>query len=115
MDSVALSHHDSRTSHPCGHTGQTRFPLFELLSSSIDFGMSIFHFPLSVVPRHFQWLVEGIGFKGDRPLAMKEIESVMSSNEFRAPLAAMLMSWVQGFFFFDVRIVDQVMVQVSTS
>jgi hypothetical protein len=53
----------------------------EIGGCRIDFGMGIYHFALSVVPRHFQWLVEGVGFKGDRALAMREIEFVMNSPD----------------------------------
>lgn len=43
----------------------------------VDFGVGIYHFACSIVPRQFQFIVEGIGFKADRDLGMEEMQRSM--------------------------------------
>ena len=52
-------------------------PQLPNIRCSIDFGVGLFHFMCSVVPKHFQFIVEGIGFKADRVLAMEELKRSM--------------------------------------
>ena len=49
-----------------------KFPFFDQLCCCLDFGLAIYHFAISAVPKHLMWLVEGIGFKGDRQEAIAE-------------------------------------------
>lgn len=50
--------------------------LFDIRCSS-DFGVGMFQFMCSVIPRHFQFIVEGIGFKADRKVAMELLKRSM--------------------------------------
>eukprot|EP01094_Clydonella_sp_ATCC50884_P019178 TRINITY_DN3692_c0_g1_i2.p1 TRINITY_DN3692_c0_g1~~TRINITY_DN3692_c0_g1_i2.p1 ORF type:complete len:591 (-),score=202.20 TRINITY_DN3692_c0_g1_i2:105-1877(-) len=95
-----------------GVEGPDDFPFFDMLSSRIDFGLAVFHFTVSVVPRHFQWLVEGVGFKADRELSLMEFDSCrFSTRAYRAPLAGLMLSWINAFFFFEIKKAERLLGQ----
>jgi len=95
---------------PAGQETNRELPLFEELRCSVDFGMGLFHFLVSAVPKAYRWLIEGIGFKGDRPTSLQELKRSMSvPNGFRAPLAALTIAWIYGFFYYDYPICLQIL------
>ena len=52
-------------------------PHLPQIRCAVDFGVGIYQFMCSVVPRHFQFIVEGIGFKADRAVAMDLLKRSM--------------------------------------
>lgn len=57
--------------------GLNEIPQLANIRCVVDFGVGMYHFMCSVVPKHFQFIVEGIGFKADRALAMEELKRSM--------------------------------------
>ncbi|ELR21780.1 tetratricopeptide repeat domain containing protein [Acanthamoeba castellanii str. Neff] len=74
-------------------------PYFTNLACSLNVGIGFFHFFISVVPRQFLWLVEAIGFKADRDLALKELQLASESEGFQSSLAFFLLVTIRTFFF----------------
>jgi len=80
---------------------QYKLPLFDYLAPGIDFGIGVFNFAMSSVPRHFQALVEGFGFKADRQLAVRSLTVCSQSKSTRACASGLCLSWIHAFFFYD--------------
>lgn len=77
-------------------------PYLKEIACVVDFGVGIFKFACSRVPRQFQWIVEGIGFKADAIIALEDLRrSVGVENMFRHRLSTVSLAWIRGFFFFD--------------
>eukprot|EP01087_Luapelamoeba_hula_P011163 TRINITY_DN3003_c1_g1_i1.p1 TRINITY_DN3003_c1_g1~~TRINITY_DN3003_c1_g1_i1.p1 ORF type:complete len:544 (+),score=105.50 TRINITY_DN3003_c1_g1_i1:60-1634(+) len=77
-------------------------PDYPRLTGSYDFGVGLFHFMISVVPREFLWLVEAIGFKGNRQLALNEIRAASEAQGIRQLEAKLMMVALKVFFFEEV-------------
>lgn len=83
-----------------GNPGEMSF-LCEFLLSNINFGVGLFHFMVSVVPKQFLWLVEGIGFKADRKLALNELTIASNFVGTRTITAKLILIALHSFFFGD--------------
>mmetsp|Transcript_15911 Transcript_15911/g.62167 ORF Transcript_15911/g.62167 Transcript_15911/m.62167 type:complete len:549 (+) Transcript_15911:159-1805(+) len=77
-------------------------PQLKEIACVVDFGVGIFKFACSRVPRQFQWIVEGIGFKADAIAALEDLKrSAGVENMFRHRLSTVSLAWIHGFFYFD--------------
>jgi len=79
----------------------TNFLCLILWLRDIDFGIGVFNFAMSAIPRHFQALVEGFGFKSDRQLAVRSLTLCSQSKSTRACASGLCLSWIHAFFFYD--------------
>jgi len=76
----------------------------------VDFGVATFHFMCSVVPKHFQFIIEGLGFKGDRILALEEFKRSMRCEPgVRSHVAALALSWIYAFFYYNYDVSNQIL------
>eukprot|EP01101_Sappina_pedata_P010041 TRINITY_DN6227_c0_g1_i1.p1 TRINITY_DN6227_c0_g1~~TRINITY_DN6227_c0_g1_i1.p1 ORF type:complete len:503 (+),score=199.29 TRINITY_DN6227_c0_g1_i1:73-1581(+) len=73
-------------------------PCYKELCSYVDLDMGIFHFLVSVVPREFMWVVEGVGFKGDRKLGLAELANSYELDGPHSWFAAFHFVWIHSFF-----------------
>ena len=65
----------------------SEIPYIEEIRCIIDFGVGLFHFICSVIPKNFLFIIEGIGFKADRSLAVDELKrSMRCESGFRCKL-----------------------------
>ncbi|EGC33092.1 hypothetical protein DICPUDRAFT_81103 [Dictyostelium purpureum] len=80
------------------------FPIYNHLVSLAYYGVGIFHFLVSVVPPQYMWLIEGIGFKGNRMEGLKEIkQSSESPNGIRSNMSKVTLVLLHVFFFEDYK------------
>jgi tetratricopeptide (TPR) repeat protein len=67
--------------------------------SLIRLGVGAFHFFVSLIPSSFLWIVELIGFRGDRELALSELEKVRREPQCtRHVEATLLLAVIKHFF-----------------
>ena len=78
-------------------------PHFRDISTGIDNGLGFFHFLVSICPREWLWVVEGIGFKANRELGLQEIQAAVPEGPagMRSFLARVHLTWIFAFFFQD--------------
>lgn len=74
-------------------------PSYCNLACSINVGVGFFHFFISIVPRQFLWIVEAIGFKADRNLALRELYQASISEGYQSTLAFFFLVVIRTFFF----------------
>ncbi|KAK5575436.1 hypothetical protein RB653_006569 [Dictyostelium firmibasis] len=80
------------------------FPIYNHLVSLANYGVGIFHFLVSVVPPQYMWLIEGIGFKGNRMEGLKEIKASSDShNGIRTIMSKVALVLLHVFFFEDYK------------
>ncbi|KYQ90267.1 hypothetical protein DLAC_08870 [Tieghemostelium lacteum] len=85
------------------------FPIYNHIVSCANYGVGIFHFLVSVVPPQYMWLVEGIGFKGNRMEGLNEIKLGASSNGIRSILSNISLILIHVFFFEDYKSADPIL------
>eukprot|EP01090_Pellita_catalonica_P010492 TRINITY_DN21935_c0_g1_i1.p1 TRINITY_DN21935_c0_g1~~TRINITY_DN21935_c0_g1_i1.p1 ORF type:complete len:501 (+),score=82.68 TRINITY_DN21935_c0_g1_i1:115-1503(+) len=72
---------------------------YEFLKCSVQFGVGLFHFIISIIPRQFLWIAEAIGFKSDRRKAFDELKSSSENSVgVRSLLARVLFVSLKAFF-----------------
>ena len=69
--------HDMLKKLFCSEQAASEIPQLFDIRCAADFGVGMFQFMCSVVPRHFQFVIEGIGFKADRKVAMELLKRSM--------------------------------------
>eukprot|EP01129_Flabellula_baltica_P008704 TRINITY_DN3491_c0_g1_i1.p1 TRINITY_DN3491_c0_g1~~TRINITY_DN3491_c0_g1_i1.p1 ORF type:complete len:381 (-),score=59.03 TRINITY_DN3491_c0_g1_i1:664-1806(-) len=67
---------------------------------AIKFFLGIFHFGVSMIPPAFKWVGKVIGFKGDRSLALQEIQYAVDSKT-SLFVEARLLLVALNYYFFD--------------
>eukprot|EP01100_Stratorugosa_tubuloviscum_P012424 TRINITY_DN590_c0_g3_i1.p1 TRINITY_DN590_c0_g3~~TRINITY_DN590_c0_g3_i1.p1 ORF type:complete len:511 (-),score=202.08 TRINITY_DN590_c0_g3_i1:92-1624(-) len=76
----------------------TTDPKYQDLQSILLAGVGFFHFVVSIVPKKFLWLVEGVGFQGNRTLGFSELTSSAELNRFGSRIALLHLCWIKSFF-----------------
>lgn len=70
--------------------------------SSLQFGMGLFYFFVSLVPPKFLWIVEAIGFESNRPEGIRLLEECYQGKGCSSPAALLLLIWINRFFLEDM-------------
>ncbi|EGG14918.1 hypothetical protein DFA_10791 [Cavenderia fasciculata] len=92
----------------------TTFPIYKHILSCAYYGVGFFHFLVSVVPPQYIWLVEGIGFKGNRMEGLKEIQLSSDSNGIRSNMAKIAIILLNVFFFEDYNTPEPLIKELMT-
>lgn len=66
--------------------------------SLLQFGMGLFYFFISLVPRKFLWIVQTIGFEANRSEGIRLLEECHEQRECCSPTALLLLIWIYRFF-----------------
>lgn len=77
---------------------QPTIPYYNDYVSSLDNGLGFFHFIVGIVPREFMWIVEGVGFEGDRKKGLEELYASVAANGCRTRFALFHLVWIKSFF-----------------
>jgi len=77
------------------------FPGYAHIVSSAYCGVGTFHFMISIVPPAFKWIVEAVGFEGDRARGMQELQLGVEAAGYRSPQSNFTIILLQNFFFED--------------
>lgn len=94
----------------CNEQGTNNdIPQFDFIRCMSDFGVGVFHFACSTIPRSFQWIVEGIGFKADRTQSIMELSRSSNVKFFRSRLSSISLAWIKTFFYFDYASCNQIL------
>eukprot|EP00271_Cylindrocystis_brebissonii_P021682 TRINITY_DN789_c0_g1_i1.p1 TRINITY_DN789_c0_g1~~TRINITY_DN789_c0_g1_i1.p1 ORF type:complete len:657 (+),score=97.80 TRINITY_DN789_c0_g1_i1:1080-3050(+) len=73
----------------------------KVVMADILYGVGGFHFFVSMVPASFKWVVESLGFRGEREVGRRELQKCMEGGGQRAPSALLLILWMDTFFYKD--------------
>eukprot|EP01103_Thecamoeba_quadrilineata_P003521 TRINITY_DN13289_c0_g1_i1.p1 TRINITY_DN13289_c0_g1~~TRINITY_DN13289_c0_g1_i1.p1 ORF type:complete len:396 (+),score=76.19 TRINITY_DN13289_c0_g1_i1:369-1556(+) len=89
--------------HDHDHTGgedlnQVEKRLVDHLASAAFWGSGLFHYLVDLVPRHFKWIIQGIGFKADRVLAIQEFNCSVAAQGMTSPLGSILLICILVFW-----------------
>jgi len=68
------------------------------VASAVYWGAGVFHYIIDLTPGHFKWIIEGIGFRADRELAMKELRMSVNSRAMSAPFAVIFLVSILAFW-----------------
>lgn len=74
-------------------------PAAKELNTYLDVSVGFFHFIIGVIPKEFQWLAEGIGFKGNRDLGLEEMKRGVELGGVKAMIGQLHFIWIYSFFF----------------
>lgn len=72
-----------------------------ILHSTLLFTLGAVYFFVSLVPPSFAWLVELVGFHGDRDGGLRLLKAAASVEGPCAPMAQLLLVWINTFFYDD--------------
>lgn len=72
--------------------------LYNELTSYYKCGLGFFHFIVSVIPKEFQWIAEGIGFEGNREVGLAELHEAVDAKGAGSYLAVFHLVWIYSFF-----------------
>jgi len=99
-----------KTLTPPGQEYNDELPLFKEIKCSVDFGMGVFHFGVSSVPPAYRWIVEGVGFKGDRAASLIELKTSSEIRSgHRSALSALMFAFIKAMFYNEYEIAYQVL------
>jgi len=76
-------------------------PMAKEIDTYLQTSVGFFHFIIGVVPKEFQWLAEGVGFKGNRDLGIEEMKRAISLGGVKAVMSQFHFIWIYSFFFED--------------
>lgn len=80
------------TNHPANKDEPVERRMFRQVASIVYTGAALFHYLIDLIPKHFKWIVEGLGFQADRELAMREFrQSVSCKNSLSGPTSVILL------------------------
>lgn len=88
-----------------------------LLKSSVAdvyFGVGGFHFFISMVPTGFKWIVESLGFRGDREAGRRELQECVEKGGHRAASALLLLLWMDTFFYKERKVAEQTLSEAAS-
>jgi len=74
-------------------------PFYSKLKSCVDCGVGFFLVMISIVPREWLWIIEGIGFRGDRKKGVAHLHAAVDADGIRSSTAMMHLIWINAFFF----------------
>lgn len=97
----------------------TESPFYEEISGYVENALGFFHFIISVIPREFLWLIEGLGFEANRDLGLQELLSASKLKSIKTTWAKFHLIWINSFFFEDFpageAILNDLLLQFPTS
>ena len=69
--------------------------------STLQLGIGIFYFFISLIPKSFMWIIKAIGFKANRMKGIKFLHKNFLETGHRSPISGLLLFWIECFYFED--------------
>eukprot|EP00271_Cylindrocystis_brebissonii_P021683 TRINITY_DN789_c0_g2_i1.p1 TRINITY_DN789_c0_g2~~TRINITY_DN789_c0_g2_i1.p1 ORF type:complete len:667 (+),score=137.12 TRINITY_DN789_c0_g2_i1:944-2944(+) len=84
------------------------------IAGDISYGVGGFHFFVSMVPGGLKYIVESLGFRGDRELGRRELQESLAAGGQRVASALLLILWMDTFFYKERANAEKLLERAST-